>query len=65
MSIQPRHDLLFVLSDTLRKIDADPVPTSSLMDLRQILIHRIAALEPIAALEAGQMLARRGDERAR
>lgn len=57
MSIQPSHDLLFVLRDTLRKIDADPVPTPSLMDLRQILIRRIAALE------AAEMLAMRGEHR--
>lgn len=58
MSIQPSHDLLFVLRDTLRKIDADPVPTPSLMDVRQILIRRIAVLE------AAQMLGQRGDQRA-
>lgn len=45
MSLQPPHDLLQVLRTTLRKIDADPAPSPSLVDLRRLLVERIEKME--------------------
>lgn len=45
MSIQPSHDLLQVLRATLSKVDADPAPSPSLLELRRILVRRIEVME--------------------
>jgi hypothetical protein len=45
MSLQPSHDMLATLRDTLRRIDADPAPTDSLLELRAILLRRIDTME--------------------
>lgn len=45
MSLQPPHDLLQVLRITLRKIDSDPAPTPSIVDLRRILVGRIEKMQ--------------------
>ena len=45
MSLQPSHDMLATLRDTLRRIDADPAPTNSLLELRAILLRRINTME--------------------
>lgn len=39
--------MLIALHLTLRKIDADPAPTPSLLELRRLLAERIARLEAI------------------
>jgi hypothetical protein len=45
MSLQPSHDLLATLRDTLCKIEADPAPSNSLLDLRAIVLRRIEMME--------------------
>jgi hypothetical protein len=52
MSLQPPHDLLYVLRTTLTKIDADPDPSPSLMDLRHILVCRIEFMEAAQRITA-------------
>ena len=41
-------ETLEILRSTLSKIDADPAPTCSVLELRRILAERIARLEAIA-----------------
>lgn len=44
MSIQPKRPYLQVLSETLARLEADPVQTSQMADLKRILRDRIASI---------------------
>ena len=59
MNLQPSHDMLATLHDTLRRIDADPEPTDALLELRAILLRRIDTTEAAQQLLEPRMTAMR------